>query len=113
VAAVTFSCYRFVRTDPPTIRDFLSNAEAGKRLRAEAGETEEQWRGLSGFDSLTAAQAMLRRVPRFPLRLVALLELPDDAPVRSRKTFGPGHYTLWGEPELLLGAVVAVIRVEP
>jgi hypothetical protein len=56
---------------------------------------------------------MLRRVPRFPLRLVARLELADGAPVRVRKTFGPGHYTVWGEPRVFLGAVVAVVGVEP
>jgi hypothetical protein len=55
---------------------------------------------------------VLLRVPRFPLRLVARLERPDGAPVRIEKTFGPGHYTLWGEPQVLLDAVVAVVQIE-
>jgi hypothetical protein len=95
------------------VRDFFSNAELGKRRRPDVGETEEEWQGLSVFDSLDAVRAMLRRVPRFPLRLVARLELPDNAPVRIAKTFGPGHYTLWGEPEVLRAAVVAVVEVAP
>jgi hypothetical protein len=104
--------FRFVATDPPTARDFFSNAQLGRPRRTQAGETEEQWRGISVFDSREAARAMLLRVPRFPLRLLARLELSDDAPVRAEKTFGPGHYTAWGDPQLLLGAVTEITRVE-
>jgi hypothetical protein len=104
--------YRFVETDPPTARDFASNFLLGRPRRPQAGETEDEWRGLSVFDSPDAARAMLRRVPRFRRRLLAQLELPDDAPVRIAKTFGPGHYTLWGDPQRLRDAVVAVTRVE-
>ena len=108
----TRTVYRFVATDPPTSRDFSSNFRLGRPRRPRAGETEDEWRGLSVFDSLGAACAMLLRVPRFPLRLVAGLDLPDEVPVRIEKTFGPVHYTLWGEPQVLLDAVVAVVQIE-
>ena len=104
--------FRFVATDPPTVRDFFSNFQLGRPRRPQAGETEEEWRGLSVFDSPEAARAMLVRVPRFPLRLLARIELPDDASVRIEKTFGPGHYTIWGDPQVLLDAVIAVTRIE-
>lgn len=104
--------YRFVATDPPTPRDFFSNFQLGKPRRGHAGETEEEWRGLSVFDSLEAARAMLRRVPRFPLRSLAQLELRDGAPVRIEKTHGPGHYTIWADPQTLLDAVALVVQID-
>jgi hypothetical protein len=104
--------YRFVATDPPALRDFFSNFQLGRPRRPHAGETEDEWRGLSVFDSVEAARVMLVRVPRFPLRRLAWLEVPDDAPVRVEKTFGPGHYTIWGDPQVLLDAVVSVVQIE-
>jgi hypothetical protein len=55
---------------------------------------------------------MLLRVPRFPLRLLARLDLSDSAPVRIEKTHGFGHYTLWGDPQLLCDAVMSVALME-
>lgn len=99
-------------TDPPTSRDFSSNFRLGKPRRSNAGETENEWRGISVFDSPDAARAMLLRVPRFPLRLLARFELPDASPVQIEKTFGLGHYTLWGDPHLLCDVVVSVVRID-
>ena len=104
--------YRFVATDPPTSRDFSSNFQLGKPRRSSAGETEDEWRGISVFDSPEAARAMLLRVPRFSLRLLARFELPDASSVQIKKTFGPGHYTLWGDPHILRDAVVSVVRID-
>jgi hypothetical protein len=104
--------FRFVASAPPTARDFFSNFQLGRPRRVLAGETEDDWRGLSVFDSVAAGRAMLRRVPRFPLRLVARLEVPPDASLRIEKTYGPGHYTIWGDAQLLLQYVVAVEQIE-
>src|SRR5688500_6988972 len=100
--------FRFVATDPPTVRDFFSNAQLGRARRGQAGETEEQWRGISVFDTPEAARVVRMRVPRFPLRLLARMELSDEAPARLEKTFGPGHYAAWANPQLMLNAVTEV-----
>jgi hypothetical protein len=44
-------------------------------------------------------------------RYIALLELPRDSPVQIERTLGAGHHTIWGAPEVLLAAVVAVVPV--
>ena len=44
--------------------------------------------------------------------LCELLEIPDDAPVRWKRTLkSRGHHTLWGDPSYLLGRVVSIVAV--
>ena len=39
-------------------------------------------------------------------RWIARLEIQEQGPIRFEKTLlDPDHYTLWGEPEALLGCV--------
>jgi hypothetical protein len=109
VAARTF--YRVVKTDPPTLADFTSNAARGRPLLDPSPETRRLWAGLS----VNATEAPARRRARQHPALgawVACLELPAAAPVQiERTTRIPGHHTLWGEPAVLLGCVVAVVPV--
>ena len=106
--------YRFVAGDPPTARDFASNFLLGRPRRAAAGETEDDWRGLSVFDSPPPPAPCSCACPGSGCACSpgSSSQIPDDAPVRVAKTFGPGHYTLWGDPQLLRDAVVAVTRIE-
>ena len=103
--------YRVVKTDPPALADFTSNAARGRPLPDPSPETRRLWAGLSV--NATEAQAR-RRARQYPTlgAHIARLELPADAPVRvERTTRIPGHHTLWGEPAVLLGCVVAVVPV--
>jgi hypothetical protein len=109
VAARTF--YRVVKTDPPTLTDFTSNAARGRPLPDPTPETRRLWAGLSV--NATEAQAR-RRARQYPAlgAWIARLELPVAAPVQiERTTRIPGHHTLWGEPAVLLGSVVVVVPV--
>jgi len=103
--------YRVVRSDPPTLADFASNAARGRPLPDAAAETRRLWAGVSV--NATEAQAR-RRARQYPAlgAWIARLELPDEALVRAERTTRiPGHHTLWGDPAVLLDAVVAVVPV--
>lgn len=106
--AVARAFHRIVRTNRPTTLDFTSNAALGRPLRDPSPEARRLWDGISV--SATEAQAR-RRARQYPMlgRFIARLEIPDGAPVRvERTTRVPGHYTLWGDPAVLLWYVVAV-----
>jgi hypothetical protein len=96
--------YRIVKADPPTRRDFTSRREKGLPPRGPELTRPQLWSGISVFDTPERARDVVRRTRM--RGLLARLEIPDDAPIRLRKTLGSGHYTLWGDPEQLLGYVV-------
>ncbi len=101
--------YRIVLTDPPTLVDFMSNRTKGRPRRAI--ESVEEWGGLSVYDDEERARETARKFPRLGAHL-AVLDVPPGAPIRWQQTFGPGHYTLWGEPQDVLNCVVSTIPVE-
>jgi hypothetical protein len=104
--------YRIVRTDPPTLADFASNAARGLPLRDASPETRRLWDGLSVYATAAQARNKARQLPALG-RYVARLDLPERAPVRVERTVprSRGHHTLWGDPAVLLGCVVAVLPV--
>ena len=107
--AVFRTFYRITRTDPPTRADFLSNAAKGRVLR-DANPSEEArrcWAGVSVSETLEQAGALARALPRLGSYIVRL-DIPDDAPLRSERTFmrNTGHHTLWGDPDTFLACVV-------
>jgi hypothetical protein len=98
--------FRIVRASRPTPEDFLSNKEKGLPPRGPEIDDPAEWAGISMFDTRERAERLARR-RNFALgAFVAELRIPDAAPVVVRKTFGPGHYTLWGAPETFLALVV-------
>jgi hypothetical protein len=103
--------YRIVASDLPTRDDFLSYAELGKELPRDATpDITDRWEGISMYDSEERARAV---ASRFGLGArVAALDLPDDGRFRIERTGRrPGHYTIWGNADVLLTFVVAVIPV--
>ena len=110
MAARTF--YRVVKTDPPTLTDFTSNAARGRPVRGNDPETRRLWDGLSVYATEAQARAKARQLPALG-RYVARLELPAGAPVRVERTVpAAGATTPSGAtPAVLLRCVVAVVAV--
>jgi hypothetical protein len=95
--------------------DFLSYVALGIPLMDDSPETRRLAEGISVNATLAQARNRARAVPSLRnLRFVAELLIPDDAPIKIERTGrARGHYTLWGDPDVLLGYVVAVYPVEP
>ena len=98
--------HRIVRTNPPTLDDFLSNLARGRPIPNDP-EDARVWDGLSVYS--TAAQARRKRRTSPVLgSFIAVLRVPLDDSVRIERTRGDGHHTIWGEPVTLSGLVIAV-----
>ena len=102
--------YRIVKTDPPTVADFLSNAARGRARRGPEARRPELHTGLSLYDGEAAARATAQRFP-FLGAYLAAIRIPAAGPVRVEQTLGAGHCTIWGHPDDLLALVVAVVPV--
>jgi hypothetical protein len=103
--------YRIVATGTPSRVDFASNKARGRAPRGAEKEDASLWEGISVYDDRLAAERTARRFPVLG-GFIAELRIPDDAPVTYRQTFQPTHYTLWAEPDLLVGLIVAVSTVQ-
>jgi len=56
--------YRVVRTNPPSLVDFMSNEALGRRPRRAMSERDrDRWRGVSHFDSPQLASFTARASP--------------------------------------------------
>jgi hypothetical protein len=55
--------FRLVRENPPTVRDFLSNAAQGRTLGSLDAALQRRWEGISVFDTLERARQHARRRP--------------------------------------------------
>ncbi len=101
--------YRLVEANPPTLRDFMSYRALGRPLVNEANR--DIWEGISVQNTL--AQARNRAKVLRGKTHVAILEIPDDPPVRCERTGEHrGHFTLWGVPHVLLSYIRDVVRVD-
>ncbi len=105
--------YRIVKSDPPTLMDFTSNAALGRPLRSGSSEEARYlWSGLSVMETQEQARTLQRRFPRLGA-YIAVLDIPVDDLIRIERTLRePGHHTIWGEPDELLRAIVAVISAQ-
>ena len=85
-------------------KDFRSDRDRGR-----PHNDDEPWiehAGLSVFDSAEGAVDVVLRFPVF----VAEFALPADAQCSIAKTGPLGHYTVWGDPEILASSVTKVFR---
>jgi hypothetical protein len=109
---MTRTLYRIVRTNPPTVSDFLSDDALGRGSADESADVRRLRAGCSVFN--TEAQAR-RRAKAFPLlgRYIAVLSILDDPDIQIKieRSPGTGHHTIWDDREWLLRDVTAVVPV--
>lgn len=105
--------HRIVLANPPAEHDFLSDRTRGKP-RPTDPNLEPYWHGLSAYATEAQARKKARRVPMLGTA-IAVLDLPDDDPsIRFERSLkSSGHYTVWGDPSVLLSRVQSVVPVEP
>lgn len=61
------------------------------------------------MDTPERARTLQRRFPRLGT-YIAVLDILRDGSFRIERTLRePGHHTVWGDPERLLGVVIAVL----
>jgi hypothetical protein len=90
--------FRLARKDPLRAADFESSIAKGY----EPVRIEDQYvllTGLSMWEEERLARARARR-PGF----LAEVHLPAGVGVSLAKTFGDGHYTVWGSPHVLVAS---------
>lgn len=109
------SFFRIVKANPPGRRDILSNqGRRGEFPPHLPSHLRRLWDGISVHDSLDHARRQARETPWLG-SYVAEIKVPDGASARIRweRTIlnNAGHHTLWGDPDDLLGFVVAVVPV--
>ena len=84
------------------------------QVQDETAEMRRLSEGVSVMATLQQARKRARQVPSLRgKRFVAELVIPDGSPIAwERTTKTPGHHTLWGDPDVMLGCVVSVSPVE-
>jgi hypothetical protein len=105
------SFYRIVRSNPPTLADFLSNEAKGRRLQRPTPEAIRRWSGLSAYDTVGQARITALLYPRLGT-FIAELHVRVNGTITSERwpDVADGRFTLWGEPEEFLSLVA---HVEP
>ena len=71
-------------------------------------ETLRLWSGISVYDTFTRARKRAIGFTNLGNHVAELRLAVDDEVRWERTTHGRGHYTVWGDPDLLLARVVAV-----
>jgi hypothetical protein len=112
IARPTVTLYRVVHTDPPTVRDFLSQKVLGIPLKRETTKMLRLWDGLSVYRTAEQAVTRARQTPRLG-RYIAKLVVPldDERIVVELDNGRNGHCTIWGSPWILRSLVGLVLPV--
>ena len=104
--------YRATRTNPPTVRDFLSNEARGRRIPPNA--TEEmcrRWDGLSMWNDRGRLRRVAQNTPGVG-SFIAQLHIPTGSGITVEPfTDDPNHFTVRGDAVALLGMVRSVAPV--
>jgi hypothetical protein len=106
--------YRVVRTDTPSIGDLLSLEAKGRIPRNATPRQERLSSGISVFDTVTGAERVARQVQGRLGWFLAELTIPEGDPIglAYELTGANGHYTLWGDPSLILTTLTRVFKIE-
>lgn len=102
--------FRIVKTDPPTVQDFLSLKDLGRPMRR--GTSPERQRWAAGVSVFATTDAALRTAEQYPQLgdFLAMLETPDDGRIPYEQTGEDAdHYTLWANAIDLLATVRSVV----
>ena len=103
--------YRIVRSNPPTVHDFLS---AMARGRVPPDADAEDLRLLAGISVYRTEAQARRKARQYPMlgAYVAELSVPLERSVAiERTTPSPGHHTIWAAAADLLNWVVRVASI--
>ena len=102
-----FACFRLVKGRKPKRSDFESHKVRGLWYDPA---NERYADGISVWDTVDRARAVTQQ--RKPVRAKAIAELSIPTRRFRLEQWGPpGHYTVWGNPDELLGRVIGVVDV--
>ena len=103
--------YRLVRSNPPTLDDFLSNREKGIPMARPDPEVALLWDGLSVYATETQARNQAKAKPWLGA-YIAELSIAEADPITFRRSgTSRGHHTLWGDPFELLARALRIAKV--
>jgi hypothetical protein len=100
--------YRIVKSNPPTTADFLARMMLGFLPRRIEMERPEVWSGLSMYDTPEQARATANDFPALGTYVATVSIDTRNRRIVAHQTLKPGHYTVWGAPEVILAAVDTV-----
>lgn len=102
--------FRIVKAAQASELDFLSDKAKGLPPRNTEPLTLHVWDGISVYRTFGQARRKALDYP-FLGSFIAELSIGTNIDIRAEKTFGRGHHTLWGAPDLILTCVVRVTSV--
>src|SRR5437899_2545496 len=106
-------CYRIVRSQRPTLGEFMSYRALGKPLPDDAdADLVDRWDAVSAYETEAQARTRALRVGGRFGRFIAAVEY-DETTVRWQHTPGrrDGHLDIWCSPAVLLAGLRTVIPV--
>src|SRR5215211_7623813 len=103
--------YRLVRSNPPTMDDFVSNKVKGIPMARPDPEVALLWDGISVYATETQPRNQARAKP-FLGSYISELTISEGDPITFRRTgVGRGHHTLWGDPAEIKARETRVVDV--
>jgi len=107
--------FRIVKTDPPTLDDFKS--QAGLGMPRPPNVSERDWSAVSVRTSLAGARSHRKRVLEGPAKknlgdYISEIDIPDTAD-QGQIGRDPEHIGIWEPAEDLLATVVSTVAAVP
>jgi hypothetical protein len=104
--------YRIVKTNPPTLQDFMSFEELGRRPRdPNDPEVLRRWDKVSVWEDERRAREWARRLPRLGA-YIARLDIPDTSQLTAEASGPAGHYSLAATAMELQQYVTSVVPID-